>query len=98
MQVVDSCSMYRVKVARKLRRYALYIRLALGLFGVVSVALTGRSASAGTLLNFNTNMGSYQVDLFDDVPPATVNNFLQYVNSSAYTNTLIHRTLQVGTD
>lgn len=46
---------------------------------------------AGTLLNFDTALGSYQVDLFDTVAPQTVTNFLHYVNTGEFTNTIIHR-------
>lgn len=51
---------------------------------------------AGTLLNFNTNMGTIQVDLFDDLMPGTVANFLSYVNSSAFANTLVHRSTSLA--
>jgi cyclophilin family peptidyl-prolyl cis-trans isomerase len=57
-------------------------------------------ARAGTLVQFNFNVptgvdnaGSVMVDLFDDLTPATVTNFLNYVNSGEYQNTIIHRSL-----
>jgi cyclophilin family peptidyl-prolyl cis-trans isomerase len=38
-----------------------------------------------------------QVDLFDQLTPQTVNNFLQnYVNPGLYTNTIIHRSLNTS--
>ena len=50
-------------------------------------------ARAGTLVQFNFNVptgvdnaGSVLVDLFDDLTPATVTNFLNYVNSGEYQN------------
>lgn len=57
-------------------------------FGFVSV----RSATAGTLVRFSTNLGSFDVDLFSDPSVATtVGNFLAYANSGRYTNTIFHR-------
>jgi peptidyl-prolyl cis-trans isomerase A (cyclophilin A) len=59
------------------------------------VALScGEVARAGTLVDFNfANFGTVQVDLFDDLTPATVTNFLSYANSGAFTNTIIHRSV-----
>jgi peptidyl-prolyl cis-trans isomerase A (cyclophilin A) len=54
------------------------------------------TARGGTLVNFNTQLGTIQVDLFDDLVPTTVNNFLSYVNSGAYANTLVHRSTSVA--
>jgi peptidyl-prolyl cis-trans isomerase A (cyclophilin A) len=50
-------------------------------------------ARAGTLVNFNfTNFGSVQVDLFDDLTPGTVTNFVQhYLTPGRYNDSMIHR-------
>ena len=40
---------------------------------------------------FHTNLGNISVQLFPDVTPQTVANFLTYVHSGAYTTSLIHR-------
>ncbi len=55
-----------------------------------------QTASAGTLVSLDfTNpsleLGTVQIDLFDDLTPASVANFMQYVNGSKYNNTIIHR-------
>jgi peptidyl-prolyl cis-trans isomerase A (cyclophilin A) len=57
-------------------------------------------ARAGTLVQFNFNVptgvdnaSSVMVDLFDDLTPATVTNFLKYVNSGEYQSTVIHRSV-----
>jgi cyclophilin family peptidyl-prolyl cis-trans isomerase len=72
-------------------RGALVLRLAtlvVILLGMTSAAL------AGTLVNMDFGaLGSLNVDLFDDVAPATVANFLNYVNAGRYSNTIIHRAL-----
>jgi peptidyl-prolyl cis-trans isomerase A (cyclophilin A) len=49
------------------------------------------SACAGTLVRVSTSMGDFSIELFDDVAPITVANFLNYVNSGAYDGTFIHR-------
>lgn len=44
-----------------------------------------------TVVLFKTNMGNFEVNLYDQSTPATVTNFLSYVNSGAYNGTFIHR-------
>jgi peptidyl-prolyl cis-trans isomerase A (cyclophilin A) len=62
----------------------------------LAAAATVRPASAGTLVSMNTNRGTILIDLFDGLVPDTVNNFLGYVNSNAYTNTLVHRSTSLA--
>lgn len=50
-------------------------------------------AAAGTIVRFDTTLGAFDVELHDDVVPATVANFLDYVLDGDYTNTLVHRTV-----
>lgn len=49
--------------------------------------------SEATIVEFQTVMGTFEVNLYDNATPATVTNFLEYVNSGAYTNTLFHRSV-----
>lgn len=51
------------------------------------------AARGGTLVSFNfTNFGTVQIDLFDDLAPASVNNFVQrYVATGRYSDSMIHR-------
>jgi peptidyl-prolyl cis-trans isomerase A (cyclophilin A) len=53
-------------------------------------AAVGFSASA-TTVQFQTVMGDFEVNLFDQTTPKTVENFLAYVNEDAYKNTIVHR-------
>lgn len=55
--------------------------------------LGAQIAPGGTLVEMNyANFGSVQIDLFDDLTPITVDNFLtRYVSTGRYTDTMIHR-------
>ena len=60
------------------------------------VGITG-VARGGTLVSFNfANLGSVQVDLWDDVAPVTVANFLNYVSADAYADSVIHRSTSLA--
>lgn len=50
------------------------------------------SASAATFVRFDTNLGTFDVELYD-VPQmeSTVANFINYVDAGLYVNTIIHR-------
>ena len=54
--------------------------------------LAGSSpVSAGTLAQFRTRFGDIDVELYDQDKPVTVQNFIRYVQSGAYTNMFLHR-------
>jgi cyclophilin family peptidyl-prolyl cis-trans isomerase len=53
--------------------------------------LTGPLCHGATIVRFTTNLGTFDVELFDDTMPVTVANFLRYVDSSRYDSTIIHR-------
>jgi peptidyl-prolyl cis-trans isomerase A (cyclophilin A) len=55
--------------------------------------LEPRLLLSNTIVQFDTAMGSFQVELFDTETPATVANFLGYVNRGDYNTTLIHRSI-----
>ena len=44
-----------------------------------------------TIVEFATSEGNIRVNLHDTTTPKTVENFLNYVNEGAYTDTIIHR-------
>ncbi len=82
---------YRNAVRRKPGYFPAAVLTALAGLAVLSC---GEVAKAGTLVNFNfANFGTVQVDLFDDLTPVTVANFLSYVNSGKYSDTVIHRSV-----
>lgn len=53
----------------------------------------GSTAMADTIVSFNTNMGSFQARLFDDVAPISVANFMRYVDAHLYDQSLVHRSV-----
>jgi cyclophilin family peptidyl-prolyl cis-trans isomerase len=61
-------------------------------FGFVFLTLLSlASASAGTLAQFRTTIGNFDVELYDEDKPVTVRNFIRYVQSGLYTNIIMHR-------
>ncbi|MDC8832459.1 peptidylprolyl isomerase [Alteromonas gilva] len=57
----------------------------------ISTAALMSFHAAATVVEIRTNMGNISVNLFDQDTPETVENFLEYVNSGAYANNVIHR-------
>ena len=49
--------------------------------------------AADPIVTVNTNYGSFQIELLPDAAPQTVANFLSYVDSGAYTNSIFHRSV-----
>ena len=49
--------------------------------------------SLATIVEFQTSEGDFQVNLYDETTPATVANFLAYVNGASYNGTVIHRSI-----
>jgi peptidyl-prolyl cis-trans isomerase A (cyclophilin A) len=58
--------------------------------GVAMAALMAPAANA-TIVQFQTVLGTFEVNLYDQSTPATVANFLGYVNAGAYDNAVFHR-------
>ncbi len=58
--------------------------------GLLTCAVNSE-VTAGTVVRFDTVMGSFDVQLFDTEMPNSVQNFLSYVNTDRYDGTVIHR-------
>jgi cyclophilin family peptidyl-prolyl cis-trans isomerase len=61
--------------------------------GVAMAALYAPAANA-TIVQFQTVLGPFEVNLYDQNTPATVANFLAYVNDGAYNNVVVHRAVK----
>jgi len=59
---------------------------------VAALSLLPAIASA-TIVEIQTNMGVFQVNLYDNDTPQTVANFLAYVNNGDYTSSIAHRSV-----
>src|SRR3954469_10583410 len=79
-------------------------RLLLGILGLcLSIAA---QAASPEQVRVTTNLGSFVIELQRDRAPLTVENFLGYVRSGYYSNTLFHRVISnfviqgggIGTD
>lgn len=75
--------------------FELVVRDAQGLTARDTVAIRVRAADGGdgaaTRVRIDTTLGSFTLQLEDELAPNTVANFLQYVDENFYDNTIIHR-------
>ncbi len=53
----------------------------------------GLPGVTGQVVQFDTDLGKFNVELNASAAPVTVTNFLSYVNAGSYTNTMIHRSI-----
>jgi peptidyl-prolyl cis-trans isomerase A (cyclophilin A) len=61
----------------------------LSMLAVIACVLPQKSEA--TVVEFQTVLGNFEVNLYDNVTPTTVTNFLDYVNNGAYTGSIVHR-------
>jgi cyclophilin family peptidyl-prolyl cis-trans isomerase len=59
----------------------------------IGAAICVPEAQANTIVEFDTTLGAFDVSLDDGVAPATVANFLSYVQQGAYDGTIVHRSV-----
>lgn len=67
-------------------RYVAMLSVAVVLWGAA-----GGQVLAQTVVRVDTSVGSFSLELFDDVAPVTVRNFVNYVITGRYDGTFIHR-------
>ncbi|MBO1518454.1 peptidylprolyl isomerase [Oceanisphaera pacifica] len=58
---------------------------------IMAISLMAPHAIAGTKVELITNMGTLKVELNDQAAPATVANFLRYVDDGSYNGSIFHR-------
>jgi peptidyl-prolyl cis-trans isomerase A (cyclophilin A) len=69
--------------------YALLLLVILSTLALV----TESAQSANPQVTFETNRGNFVVELYPEKAPKTVANFLKYVNSGFYKETIFHRVI-----
>lgn len=62
-----------------------------GAIGCSAMSLT--ILANATIVQFQTSLGDFEVNLYDEDTPETVANFLAYLEAGAYSDTLIHRSI-----
>ena len=50
-------------------------------------------SAKSTIVGFQTDFGYFEVNLYDNATPETVENFLQYVDDGDYSNMVFHRSV-----
>lgn len=73
--------------------YALRASVLCGAAFAVCGAPAQAQSSRDPIYVFHTNLGDMRVQLFPDVAPKTVANFLSYVSSGAYNSSFFHRSV-----
>ena len=75
----------------RLARFIGFRGLALSIVLCITLISSSSVANAGTIVQFDTSLGSFNVELYDTATPITVQNFLSYVNSGRYNGPFMHR-------
>jgi cyclophilin family peptidyl-prolyl cis-trans isomerase len=57
----------------------------------MALLLLALNGGAATIATFNTSVGTWDLELYDEAKPITVSNFIKYGTSGRYVNQLIHR-------
>jgi len=73
--------------------YPGFFRRSIVLAALLSVSPLFPRIADATIVEFQTVMGDFEVNLFDNGTPETVANFLNYVNNGAYTDSVYHRSV-----
>jgi cyclophilin family peptidyl-prolyl cis-trans isomerase len=79
------------------RSLAILVVVALAAVGTTALAKTARPkkppAAKNPVVEVTTSMGSFQIELYPDKAPKTVENFLAYVDAKFYDGTIFHRVI-----
>jgi peptidyl-prolyl cis-trans isomerase A (cyclophilin A) len=70
-----------------------FFRRSIVLAALLSVSPLFPRIADATIVEFQTVMGDFEVNLFDNDTPETVANFLNYLNNGAYTDSVYHRSV-----
>ena len=73
----------------------MFIRTAHRKHALVTLLFTATLACSNpaqaTIVEVTTNLGKFEINLYDETTPVTVQNFLNYVSAGRYDGTVIHR-------
>src|SRR5262245_18176583 len=69
------------------------MKLALTTGFVLGMVATGSARAANPIVVMQTSLGTIKIELFEDKSPATVQNFLGYVDDKFYDGTIFHRVM-----
>jgi peptidyl-prolyl cis-trans isomerase B (cyclophilin B) len=74
---------------------SIFALLIIGTFSISAYAASSNPATKGksSMVKLHTNLGVITLQLDDEKAPLTVKNFLDYVNSGFYSNTVFHRVI-----
>lgn len=75
------------KIRLIIRRKCQFVLVVINLLFAIVVSLPINA----TIVQFETNFGNFEINLYDQATPQTVANFLQYVNDGDYANSIVHR-------
>lgn len=62
-----------------------------GLLTISALSFSVQLFAANSIVEVETNKGSFTIELYDEKAPETVKNFLQYVDDGYYEGTIFHR-------
>lgn len=74
------------------RKFLQLEKFCLLLLAIFTLSFTN-SISAQTLVRVSTNLGDFDIELFDSETPGTVQNFLNYINGGRYADSFVHRSV-----
>lgn len=60
---------------------------------LVLQGILGATYAHATIVQFQTSLGNFEVNLYDDLTPITVENFLGYVDAESYNDSIMHRSV-----
>src|SRR5262245_23607884 len=85
----DQASGMRTRARMLFHARAIVVRAACALIALVCLA----RASEATIVRFSTSKGDIDVRLYNSATPQSVTNFLNYVTTQRFNDTLIHRSV-----
>ena len=82
-----------MEVNRGMRHVKSLSLLVLSLLFIIPANAVAEEEGNNPMVEVQTNLGSFTLELYPDKAPVTVKNFLQYVNKKFYDGTIFHRVI-----